>query len=74
MRKLKTEDFIKKSKEFHGEYWHYSNRFFIPGKHAIKSNLCREKGIKLLHLREDLWVKNPEKMKKIIIKFLKNGN
>lgn len=30
----------------------------------------KEKGIKLLHLREDLWLKNKEKMKKVIHKFL----
>ena len=43
---------------------------FIPGKHSNKSNLCREKGIKLLHIREDLWNRDKEKMKQIILKFL----
>ena len=37
----------------------------------MKSNLCREKGIKLLHIREDLWKRDKEKMKQVIIKFLK---
>ena len=36
----------------------------------MKSNLCRKKGIKLLHIREDLWIKDKEKMKKVIEKFL----
>ena len=40
------------------------------GYHGMKSNLCREKGIRLLHVREDLWRKNKEKMKKIIEKFI----
>ena len=39
-------------------------------KHGLKSNLCREKRIKLLHVREDLWIKDKEKMKNIIKNFL----
>ena len=60
--------------EFNGNYWHYnhSNPNCKPkGYHAQKSNLCREKGIKLLHIREDLWKKDTEKMKKVIKRFLK---
>ena len=63
---------LKKAIEFNGLYWHYSKRHFKPGKHAHKSNLCREKGIKLLHVREDLWKRDPEKMKQVIQKFFKN--
>lgn len=62
---------FKKAIEFNGKYWHYGKNFVL-GKHANKSNLCRERGIKLLHVREDLWLKDKEKMKKVIIKFLKN--
>ena len=62
--------FLNKAIEFNGMYWHYSKIYFIPGDHAIKSNMCRQKGIKLLHLREDLWKKDKEKMKKVIEKFL----
>ena len=61
---------LKKAIEFNGLYWHYHSDHFVPGKHAKKSNLCRKKGIKLLHIREDLWIKNPEKMKQLIQKFL----
>ena len=61
---------LKKAIEFNGLYWHYSQKHFVPGKHAHKSNLCKELGIKLLHIREDLWIKDPEKMKQIILKFL----
>ena len=61
---------LKKAIEFNGLYWHYSDKYFVPGKHAHKSNLCREKGIQLLHIREDLWKKDPEKMKLIIEKFI----
>lgn len=61
---------LKKAIEFNGKYWHYSKKHFKAGKHAMKSNLCREKGIVLLHVREDLWIRDKEKMKNIIIKFL----
>lgn len=64
---------LNKAIEFNGKYWHY-NENFKPGKHALKSNLCREKGIKLLHIREDLWLKDKEKMKKIIVNFLDIGD
>lgn len=61
---------LNKAIEFNGTYWHYSEKHFIPGKHGLKSKLCRRKGIKLLHVREDLWLKDKEKMKNIIKNFL----
>ena len=61
---------LNKAIEFNGLYWHYSKKYFKPGKHAYKSNLCREKGIKLLHVREDLWLKDKEKVKDFIVIFL----
>ena len=63
---------LNKAIEFNGNYWHYSKKHFIPGKHSEKSNLCHKNGIKLLHIREDLWIKNPEKMKHVIQKFLED--
>lgn len=63
---------LRKAIEFNGEYWHYHPTHFKPGKHSNKSNLCRQKGIKLLHIREDLWLRDKEKMKKVILKFLNN--
>lgn len=65
---------LNKAIEFNGTYWHYdrSNPKCKPkGYHGMKSKLCRDKNIKLLHIREDLWYRNSEKMKKIILKFLK---
>ena len=64
---------LNKAIEFNGLYWHYdhSNKNCKPkGYHAQKSNLCREKGIRLLHVREDLWLKDKEKIKQVILKFL----
>lgn len=63
---------LKKAIEFNGIYWHYSDKHFVPGKHANKSNLCRAKGIKLLHIREELWIKDQTKMKEVIMKFLEH--
>ena len=61
---------LNKAIEFNGTYYHYSKKHFVPGKHANKSNLCKEKGIKLLHLREDFWVNNKKHMIGVIKKFL----
>lgn len=62
---------LNKAIEFNGTYYHYSKKRFREGYHAMKSNLCKEKGIKLLHIREDLWLKDRENYKKIIQEFLK---
>ena len=65
---------LKKAIEFNGMYWHYnhSNKNCKPkGYHAMKSNLCKEQGIRLLHIREDLWNQDKNKMKSVIQKFLK---
>lgn len=64
---------LKKAIEFNGMYWHYyeRNKECKPkGYHAMKSNLCGNKGIKLLHIREDLWVEKPDQMKTVISNFL----
>ena len=64
---------LNKAIEFNGNWWHYNHsnpNCKHKGYHAQKSNLCRKKGIQLLHIREDLWIKNPEKMKQVIQKFL----
>ena len=62
---------LNKAIEFNGMWWHYSKEHFKKGKHSEKSNLCEGVGIKLLHIREDLWLKDKEKMKNVILKFLK---
>ena len=38
---------------------------------TTKSNLCKDEGIKLLYVREKLWVNEKEKMKNVIKQFLK---
>lgn len=64
---------LKKAIEFNGMYWHYnySNPKCKPkGYHGMKSKLCKKLGIKLLHIREDLWLRDKNQMKQIILKFL----
>ena len=61
---------LNKAIEFNGSYWHYSDKYFKSGKHANKSKACKEKGIRLLYIREDLWLKDKNRMKNVIINFL----
>lgn len=66
---------LNKAIEFNGTYWHYdqSNKNCKPkGYHAMKSNLCKDIGVKLLHVREDLWLNKKEHMKKVIRKFIES--
>ena len=65
---------LNKAIEFNGTYWHYdkANPNCKPScYHSTKSKLCKSLNINLLHIREDLWKKDKEKMKKVIHKFLK---
>lgn len=55
--------------EFNGLYWH--SEIGSYGKcngdyHLTKTNLCKEKGIELIHIFEDEWIENPEIVKSII--------
>ena len=61
---------LNKAIEFNGYYWHYNEKNFVKGRHSMKSIMCKEIGINLLHLREDLWIRNKEKMKNVIKTFL----
>lgn len=68
---------LNKAIEFNGTYWHYTHsnpRCKPKGYHAMKSNLCRDKGIKLLHIREDLWLRDKEFMKERVKIFLELPN
>lgn len=61
---------LNKAIEFNGLYYHYSKKYFKPGKHAMKSKMCKNKGVRLLHVREELWIKDEEKVKEWVVKFL----
>ena len=66
---------LNKAIEFNGMWWHYNNKnkYVKPkGYHAMKSKAFKDKGVRILFLREDLWKTKRKKMENIIIKFL-NG-
>lgn len=75
---LELDLYIPKLKcgiEFNGSYWHYdtTNPSCKPvGYHGRKSQKCRENGMKLLHIREDLWLKDKSMIYRVIHDFLKN--
>ena len=64
---------LQKAIEFNGTWWHYNHenpKCKPKGYHGMKSKLCKKLGIKLLHIREDLWLRDKNQMKQIILKFL----
>ena len=51
--------------EYDGLYWH--SEYFKPNNyHALKSDLCRKKGIRLIHIFGDYWENKKEICKSII--------
>ena len=54
--------------ECNGDYWH---SLYPEGYHTNKYNLCKEKGIKLLHIWEILWNENRNEMKEFISESVK---
>jgi ribosomal protein L37E len=48
-----------------GLYWH-SDAHQDAGYHKLKRRLCKDKGIRLLQVFEDEWVKRPEAVKALI--------
>jgi hypothetical protein len=52
--------------EFNGVYWH--NELYKPyNYHKIKSDLCEEKGIQLIHIWEDDWLYKQDIVKSMIL-------
>ena len=52
--------------EHNGLYWHDSERI-DKDYHINKTNLCKSKGIKLIHIFEDEWVHKKEIVKSILL-------
>ena len=48
--------------EFNGLYWH-SDKKINKNYHLMKTNLCKEKGIRLIHIFEDEWIHENEEIK-----------
>ena len=57
--------------EFNGLYWHSINRGKSRMYHQEKSKLCKEKGIRLIHIYEDEW--NDEHKREIIKDIIKHA-
>lgn len=64
---------LKLGIEIDGDYWH-SNIFKANDFHYNKSNLCRNKGIRLIHIQESLWKNNKDLYKVYLTKIFKNRN
>lgn len=56
--------------EFNGVYWHSEATGKDKDYHANKTRLCAEKGIRLLHIWEDEWLRNPELVQRMIARKL----
>ena len=54
--------------EFNGDYWHSLK--IIKERDIIKSQLCKQKGIRLFRIQEKEWDNNPEKIEKEIKELL----
>ena len=50
--------------ECNGDYWHSMRE---EGYHINKYNLCKKKGIQLIHIWEILWNENRNEMKEFIL-------
>jgi hypothetical protein len=64
---------LKLAIEYDGEYWHYSDWAIKNGsleKMEHKNNICQEKGISLLRIRESEWMQNKELAFQTIIDFI----
>ena len=52
--------------EFNGDYWHSVNAGKDPNYHLNKTQLCQEKGIRLIHIFEYEWLMKKDIIKSII--------
>lgn len=59
--------------EFNGLYWH-SDRFKADKYHMEKTTLCKDKGIRLIHIWEDSWAFRQDRVKSIIKNALNQSN
>jgi hypothetical protein len=52
--------------EYNGMYWHEEGVRKPIGYHQMKTNMCMDKGVKLLHVWEDDWMNDKRFMKEMI--------
>jgi len=60
---------LKLAFEFNGIYWH-NEQNKLNDYHKIKSDMCGEKEIQLIHIYEDDWINKKDIMKSIILSTL----
>jgi hypothetical protein len=61
--------------EYNGLYWHSSARENIDKNyHLMKTNMCEEKGIHLIHIYEDEWLIKKEIVKSRLLNILGKSN
>lgn len=53
--------------EFNGVYWHSSQTGTPKDYHFKKSELCQQKGIRLIHIYQDEWIDKQDKIKQLIL-------
>ena len=53
--------------EFNGIYWHGEQQGKDKNYHLNKTQMCKDKGISLIHIREDQWENKKEIVKSIIL-------
>lgn len=56
--------------EYNGAYWH-SEKYRDKNYHKMKSDLCKEKGIHLIHIFDYQWDEKKEILKSILRNFIK---
>ena len=59
--------------EYNGLYWH-SEKYVSSTYHKMKSDMCKEKGIHLMHVFEDDWMYKREIIQSVIKNFLGCGH
>ena len=52
--------------ECNGSYWHSSEHGVPKNYHITKSKLCKEQGLRLIHIYEWEWVNNQDKIKQLL--------
>lgn len=57
--------------EYNGVYWH-SEEFLNKDYHQNKVKLCHQQGIRLLHIWEDEWLEDSNKVKARILYYINN--
>jgi len=67
------DDVRKVAIEYHGLYWHSGAMDYPKGKHRLKYELCRDRGIHLIQIFEDEWLQKQDIVKSRLLSLLGVG-